>query len=238
MKQTKLLYPFLLFLYYSTNAQNSFDSSFTKAVSIYTNTLNTNIHLYNGSEYIDYDHRIKGNPLYQSLSYVPGSIIYDGTYYGNVEMFYDILHDDVIIKNYNDTALLLVKEKVSSFDILNHHFIQLHFDSSEKHIESNVFYDVLCNGNAKLFAKRRKEIVEKIVLQVSESYYNETDTYFIYNRNNFYAVKNKASVLDALRDKKTELVKFMHQSKIKFRQDPETSMIKMVTYYNTLNSGK
>jgi hypothetical protein len=238
MKHAKLHLLFLLLLYYSTSAQNAFDSSYAEAISVYTNTLSTNIHLYNGSEYIDYDHRVKGNPFFQSRSYTPGNIVYDEILYTNIAMFYDILHDDVIIKNYNDTALLLVKEKISSFDLLNHHFIRLYLDSSEKHIESNAFYDVLCNGNAKLFARRKKVIVEKIVLQSSESNFNEADNYFIYNKNVFYELKNKASVLNALKDKKTALIKFLHQSKIKFRQNPEAAMIKMVTYYNTLNSSK
>lgn len=238
MKHTKLQFLFLLFLYFSTSAQNSIDSSYAEAISVYAKTLKANIHLYNGSEYIDYDHRIKGNPFFQSLFYTRGNIVYDGILYTNVAMFYDILNDDVVIKNYNDTALLLVKEKISSFDILNHHFIQLHFDSSEKRIENDAFYDVLCDGSAKLFARRKKVIVEKIVLQNSESSFNETDTYFIYNKNIFYGIKNKASVLNAFKDKKTELIKFLRRSKIRFKRNPEAAMIKMVTYYNTLNSSK
>jgi hypothetical protein len=68
MEQYKnLLYPLLLLLTYSPGySQGSFDSAFGRALSVYTTMAGTSSHLYNGSEYLDYDHKIKGNPFFAS----------------------------------------------------------------------------------------------------------------------------------------------------------------------------
>src|SRR4030095_11137029 len=122
------------------------DSSFTNAVSVYTNTAGTNSHLYNGSEYVDYDHKIKGNPFFASSYFADGSVFYDGILYHDVQMFYDILHDDVVIKNYNGLPLILAKEKVHSFNFSGHQFVRAVSDSSNADFKISGFYDVLFDG--------------------------------------------------------------------------------------------
>jgi hypothetical protein len=234
-----LCYSLLLTLCLPVFSQQSFDSSYNNAVSVYTNTAGVNMHLYNGSEYIDYDHKIAGSPFFLDTYFVNGSIVYDGILYNNVQFFYDILHDNVVIKNYNNnTPLLLVQEKVSAFDLEGHHFIRIVVDTAVSGIKNSGFYDVLYNGNTKLFAKRKKIVVEKISVQYSESSFGGKEEYYIYKDNVFYQVSDKKSVLNVLKTHKSELTRFMHQNKIKFKQDKEAAMIKMVAYYDRLNNAK
>ena len=152
-------------------------------------------------------------------------------------MLYDILNDDVVLKNYNDTALLLSKEKVSSFGFAGHNFIKVTADSSASAVKSG-YYDVLYNGNTKLFAKRVKTITEKIDIQYSESFFSEHDEYYILKDDVFYPVNDKNSALHVLKDRKNELTKFIHQEKLKFRHAREMSFIKLVIYYDSLNNNK
>src|SRR5947207_11319671 len=93
-------------------------------------------------------------------------------------MIYNIINNDVIIKNYKDTSLLLEKNKISSFTFAGHYFIRVSADSSDAEIKSG-FYEVLYDGRTKLFAKRKKEITEKIALQYSESSFTEHNDYYI-----------------------------------------------------------
>jgi hypothetical protein len=233
----RLLYLVLLLNYTTSKAQSSYDSSLNKALSVYATTAGVNSHLYNGSQYQDYDHRITGNPFFGASYFDPGTIVYDGIQYPQTEMFYDILHDDVVIKNYSDMQLVLVKEKVSSFDYLGHHFIHLFTDSSTTGVRPG-FYDELAAGNTRLLAKRKKVIVEKIGLQSYESYYEEQNEYYVFKDGAYFPVKDKRSLMRVLRDKKKELTKYMHEEKIKFRKNTENAMIKLVTYYNGLNTAK
>lgn len=219
-------------------AQQSFDSAFTQATSVYNNTIGANIHLYNGIEYIDYDHRITGDPFFQDSYLTNGSIIYDGVFYNNVLLFYDIMRDNVIIKNYNNSPLLLINEKVAAFSLLGHKFINIQTDSSVSKNSDLGFCDVLSEGYLKLLAKRKKLVVEKTSVQYSESSYTEKDAYYILKDEILYPVSDEKSVLALMKDRKNEVQKFLHQNKIKFRKNPEAAMIKMVNYYNGLNKAK
>lgn len=240
MKNYKILYCLTLLLLCSSFifSQQSPDSSYAKAVAVYINMAGANAHLYSGSEYIDFDHRITGNPFFQDTYFTSGSIVYDGILYKDVQLFYDVLHDDVIIKNYDGTAILLPGEKVEAFSLLGHQFVNSKADSNTSSFKSLGFYDELYNGKMKLFAKRSKAIVEKITTQYSESDYTKKDEYYILKNDVLYAVNDKNTVLDLMKDKKSEVVKFMHQSKIKFKKNPEAAMIKMVAYYDSLTNTK
>jgi hypothetical protein len=240
MRKYQPLIYLLLFQLFNIHGfcQESFDSSLARAASVYTNFVNLGAHIYNGSEYVDYDHKIKGNPFFESSYFNNGDLVYDGVSYKNLNMFYDILHDDVVIRNYNDTAMILVKEKISAFNFLNHSFINIIADSVLANEKTAGFYDVLYNGNIKLIAKRKKEIVENIRVENSESFFVEKDNFYILKNEVLFAVNDKNSVLDVLKDKKSSIEKFLHQSKLKYRKKPEETMIKMVAYYDALNKAK
>jgi len=234
----KIFYLLLLLLVQLfANAQNSFDSSFADAESVYKKTMGENIHLFNGSAYVDYDRRITGNPYFGSLYFTDGSIVYDDITYTGIQMMYDMLNDDVIIKNYNGLALLLTKEKVGSFNLAGHYFVKIIADSATTGMKAG-FYDVLYDGTTKLLVKRKKEITEKIVMQNLESSFTQHDQYYIMKDTVFYPVREKNSALNVMKDRKSELSKFIRQDKIKFRKDFETALLKTVVYYDSLNTAK
>lgn len=205
---------------------------------MYKKTIGVNTHLYKGTEYTDYNHRITGNPFFGSTYFGDGSVVYDGIFYDHVQMFYDILHDDIVIRNYNDTPLVLVKEKVSSFNYNGHHFINLGADSNLNNFKISGFYDVLYDGNTKFLARRKKELVEKITTTFSESYFTEKTEYYILKNNELSSVSDKRSVLAVLKDHKNEMNKYMHQSKFKFRKDFENATSEVLAYYDRLNTAK
>ncbi len=95
--------------------QTSPDSLFQSALNIYTSALGINTHLYNGYQYIDFDHAIKGNPFFGNSFFSDGTITYDDIYYNAVNIFYDILNDDVVIAGYDSaTQLILKNEKITA----------------------------------------------------------------------------------------------------------------------------
>lgn len=232
----------LLILFISSclclRAQYESDSSYNKVIAVYNRTIGINKHLFNGTEYIDYDHRTTGSPFFSNTYFTSGTVTYYGVFYNNVQIFYDELNDNAILKNYNDTPLVLVREKVASFSILGHQFVNLQVLESNPAIKDSGFYDMLYNGNVKLFAKRKKKIVQKISTLMSESYFNEKVSYYIFKNNTLYTVDNKNSVLEVLKDKKNAVSKFLHQSHIKYNRNPELAMTKMLAYYDSLNNTK
>jgi len=228
----------LLFNYSDLRAQNLWDSSYARAVNVYDNTIGINSHLFNGSEYADYDHRTTGTPFFKQNSFSEGSIVYDDIQYTQIQMIYDIVRDEIAIKKEGYLPLLLVKQKIAAFDLAGHHFIKITTDSLTTGLKISGFYDVLYNGNTKLFAKRNKEIEEEIKFQERESAFIEKDEYYILNDGVFYTVNDKRSVLNALKDRKADVAKYLKQQKIKFKKNTENAMMKTIVYYNGLNNIK
>ncbi|HYK47801.1 MAG TPA: hypothetical protein VEV83_21640 [Parafilimonas sp.] len=238
-KYKKLICPlFFVLICTTSSAQGPFDSSLQQAVSVYNTVAGVNSHLYNGTAYTDYDHRIKGDPFFASTYFADGSIIYDGIFYAHVQMFYDLLHDDVVIKNYNGLPLVLVKDKISSFNFAGARFVRLVADSAEAGSKINGFFQVLFDRDIKLFAKRKKEVIEKINLQFSETYFNQSNAYFILNNGIFYPVSDKRSVLYAMKDKRSQVNKFLHDNKIKFKTNTEADLVRACSYYASLTNSK
>jgi hypothetical protein len=234
----KVLFLLLLFFHFKNlQAQHAPDSSFTEAVAVYDKTVSINKHLYNGSEYTDFDHRIKGDPFYKSLVFATGTIVYDGILYNDVQLFYDIWNDAVVIKNYNGLPLLLVKEKISAFSLAGDSFVRISEDSMGTATQSG-FYEVLYNGNTKLFARHKKTVVDRLNLQYTESVFEQTDSYYILKDDVLYQANDKRSALNIMKDKKNELAKFIHQNKVKFKKDKRNAFIKTVAFYDSLNGTK
>jgi hypothetical protein len=56
--------------------------------------------LYNGPQYIDYTGRLRaGHPFFQSVEYNPGTIWYDDVMYEKIPLKYDIVKNNIIIKD-------------------------------------------------------------------------------------------------------------------------------------------
>jgi hypothetical protein len=240
MKPNKIIFFYLLLLLFNqlfANAQNSFDSSFADAVAVYKSTMGVNIHLFNGSEYINYDHRITGDPFFESVFFKNGSLVYDGILYTDVKMSYDILNDDLVITNYNGLPLLLTKEKIGSFNFAGHYFIKVVTDSTASAMKTG-FYDVLHDGTTKLLARRKKEITEKISTQYSESFFTQRDQYYVVKDSVSYVVRDRRSALNIMKNRRNELSKFIHQNKIKFNKNFEAALLKTVAHYDSLNLAK
>jgi hypothetical protein len=66
-------------------------------VRLYFNALGENAHIYNGYEYSTPDRNIKGSPYYLADSPIPAELIYDGNYYQNIPVLYDLTKDEVVI---------------------------------------------------------------------------------------------------------------------------------------------
>ena len=90
-------------------------------------------------------------------AFTPGAIDYDGVLYRNVPMLYDIYSDKVVVLLYNHySKFSLLKERVKSFDFLDHHFVNIRADSIKNNIALNMvspgYYDELYKGKLQVFS--------------------------------------------------------------------------------------
>lgn len=234
---------YVLFFIRTGTAQNIVsDSAFLQpqvknAISFYYNAVGENAHLYNGSQFVLPDYFIKGDVFYLGQTRVKGSVFYDGVLYPDVNLSYDSYRDGLIIDRYNaNYKIQLASEKVSYFYLLNHFFIYLAADSNNTGAITNGFYENLYERHVQVIAKRKTILDESITSEGLVRQFLKKDFYYIRKNNVYYSVSNQASVLKVFKDRKRELQKFLHASKIKFKNDPESAIVQLAAHYDQITN--
>lgn len=234
----KPLFHILLICIFSQHvtAQDADDTTLREnalnAINAYYQTLGEESPLYNGSEYLEYAYTLQeGHPFFLSTSFVNGSVILDGMIFRDVPMLYDIIKDQLIIRDFQKVYKInLAADRVQQFFLLGHVFVRLTRDSTGQ-IKTG-FYDQLYNGKTSLFARREKKILEKYSnVQISKEVISQ-NIYYIKKDGVYHAVKNKSSMLAVLKNKKKDVQQYLKTNNIKFKQEPERAMIMAVKYYD------
>ena len=226
-------------LFSQTNPDSvSSATALQNTIDFYYSVTGENAHLYIGSEYGGYNNRIIGNPYFDTASFENGSIYYNGTLYNKVPMLYDIWNDNVIIYKYKQNyRIRLVNEKVSYFSILAHTFIRIVPDSTGKVLPGIGFYDRVYDGKTEVLVKRNKIIKDDppIANEIS-SRYLQRNSYFVKKHNVYFQVSTRKSLLELFDDRDKEIRKYLRKNKIKFRKQPEYTIIKAAQYYDLLTN--
>jgi hypothetical protein len=217
----------------SSSQQNALNNT----LALYYGSVGKQSPLYNGMEYSFYDPTLKGTAYFlDTKAFTPGTIYYDRVLFSGVPMLYDEYSDQVVVLLYNHfTKFSLIKQKVTSFDFLDHHFVNIGADSlANNTIIKPGFYDELYKGKVQVLAKRSKNIQTSTGGQGQESYFNLVQEYYIRKNNVYYSISSQGSLLDVLKDKKKDLQQYIRTNQIKFRREPEEAMVKIASYYDHL----
>jgi len=226
-------------------AQTTVDSSahapamYANAEDNFYNAVGPQSRLYSGMAYDFYDPIIKGNAyVLDNASWNLGSVMYDGYLYKNVSMLYDIYKDLLVIQLYHSALkMALLKSKVKSFDLLNHHFIYIEEDPANTTSVNTGYYDQLYGGSIEVLAYRAKSIQTSTGFGGTiDSYFSPSIDYYLYKDGKYYPVSSQGSFLKVLKDRKKELQQYIRGNKIKFRQQKEQAMVKIAAYYDHLTN--
>ncbi|MEJ7680747.1 MAG: hypothetical protein WKG06_23425 [Segetibacter sp.] len=134
--------------------------AYKNALAFYNQSLNEELHLFNGKEDKGYPYQFdNGTPYFLTNNWSKGTLNYDGKVYENVSMLYDVASDEVLYLYFdNRSRIRLVKEKVAGFSIMAHNFIHITPDSLHSSSLAPGFYDELYYGANSLLAKRTKKL--------------------------------------------------------------------------------
>jgi hypothetical protein len=221
-------------------AQNADDTTLHKnalnAIGLYYENLGEESPLYNGSEYIEYAYTLQeGHPFFQVANFINGNVNLDGMIFHDVPMLYDIVKDQLIILDIQKVYKInLPADRIQQFFLLDHLFVRITPNASDQ--VKTGFYDQLYKGKIALFAKREKRILEKYSnIQISNVVISQ-NIYYIKREGVYYTIKNKSSLLAVLKSKKKEVQQYLKANNIKFKREPERTMIMAVKYYDQLTN--
>jgi hypothetical protein len=241
---TRFIFIFSLLLIVSKSlfSQHYSDSVFYKrsidsAKAFYVQEAAANLSLYNGSEYYRSPVSTKGFPFFKSENLIEGSVFYDGNLYQHVSLQYDIAKDELVIKNFQQNAIIkLITQKVTSFTLGHHNFVYILPGNKAAGFMPPGFYEKLVNSNISVLAKRIKKFSIALNAEDNSSKYSEHNLYFLQQQDEYYNITDKHSLLVLLNDKKNQLKEYIRDNKISFKKNQEDAIIKIVTYYNQLKN--
>jgi hypothetical protein len=203
-----------------------------KSIAFYTGTIQHQSRLFNGSDYIIYLPKDEEHPYYRTDDWAPGSIVYWDELYENVPLLFDLSSDQIIAEHDRGNPIRLVPEKVQRFTLLEHTFVRLYRD--EKNKISDGFYDQLYNGTSKVYGKYFKTYRETLESPRVIPHFDESVRYYLVRDGNFHVVKSKASVLQVLSDRKSELKNFLRKNRIRYNDNREEAIVRLAEFYDTL----
>jgi hypothetical protein len=221
---------------FSQNDSLSDNTAYNNALSIYHAYLKPEPGLYRGNRYMEYAFQLsEGHPFYGDGKAHNGSAVYDGILYEDLNVWYDMVKDQVIIPSpFGAYKLFLINSKVDYFTIEDHRFLRLR-DSLNPTAPRNGFYEQLHNGRITLLKKNRKFIREDLQVTGVRRYIDSTLSFYIKRGDNYYSVSNKRTLAHAFQDKNKELKKFIRQNHLNTRRDLEYTLIKVAAWYDTLD---
>jgi hypothetical protein len=215
------------------------DSLFKKGaagyvVDFYHSAIGDQSEIYSGAEYKLYPPANNGSAYFQeAISATSAVICYNGTWYKNIPVLYD-MYADIMAAALRDSLYILRPEKVSDVYLLNHHFINLNKTNAAN--LSPGFYDQLYNSTTTVLVKRVRTIRNTVTQRTVEVSYDDKDIIYVKKGNVWYRVSSKASVLNVFNDKKKQLKHYMGDNFIKYNDDKEGSIVKLTRYYDQITN--
>jgi len=192
--------------------------------------------LYSGIEYKYHSPEIVGLPFFLNNNWNRGTVVYNKVLYENVAIRYDAVDDNLVALLFNQALpYVLNREKVQSFDLLNHHFVYVEADTLQKgyNVKSG-FYEQLYSGKTEVLLKQSKTIETYSSVSQSEIKYVDKISVYLKNKTNYYPVSGNSSIINALQDKKKDIQQYIKSNHIRVKKNALDGLVQIAAYYDTL----
>ncbi|MDO7850793.1 hypothetical protein [Hymenobacter convexus] len=209
------------------------------AAQQYTAGLPLPSQLYNGPEYIDYAKpykQVMGHQFFEEPTRQPGAVFYNGHYFNNLLLAYDVVHDQVVLSPpRSPLSLRLINDNVRSFSLNQHRFVRLVADSANRRVIDTGFYEVLLDAPVQVLARRSKRMQEHVGQQIVSVEFVPQDELFLKKAGTYYPVSRKSAALRVFADRGKEVQEYAKAQKLSFKKAKfEASLVQLAGYYSGL----
>ena len=224
-------------LVFKTNAQNVTTGNIAstgtaeQVVNYYQSAMSDQSEVFNGYGYHFMPEGHRGSAYFGDKPYFKSATIrYNGNWYRNIPVLYDI-YADAMISQTRDSMFVLRAEKIADIYLSEHHFINLNVQNL-----SAGYYDQLYNGHSEVLVKRIRKVQNNVTSQSVEILYENEDAIYLKKGENYIKVFSKSSVLDVFKDKSKQLKQFLKDNHIAYKEDVEESIVKLASYYDQITN--
>jgi hypothetical protein len=222
-----LLLPGLLAAQQPTQQTPNDSAALAKAVSLYYDHVGDEAAIYNGRAYQPHDGNLQGgDPYFGAPLSVIGSLTFDGLDYTGVPLLFDLVRNLLIVTDPKGQLLSLYNDKVQKFSIGRHHFLQLNIEGTPD------FYELVRPGHVSFLIRRSKKIEEKIQYDALQHFITVHDAWFLDINGQYHPFSSENSLLKLLEDKKKPIRQFIRSQDIKYSDDPEKAISRIIDFYN------
>lgn len=185
--------------------------------------------IYNGIEHLGYSSSIEGIAYLNTAEWQKGTIVYRDQPYTDVFLKYDLVRDEVILRHFNGfTGVTLFTPRIHSFTMEDSRFVNLPASNGR----SGGIYQEILTGDLSVYVKRSKQIDETLLPGRVERKILQKNSYYLMKDGILHTVRNERDVMDLVKDKKALVRSHLKGKGLKFRKNPETFIITVVSYYN------
>ncbi|MFC0776049.1 hypothetical protein [Terrimonas alba] len=231
MRQLTVFFFLLPFIVEGQHSQIADSPGVDSIAAFYFANQGETLAIHNGRVFLGYP-GIVGDAFYPSTAFQKGSILFDGTWYHDVSIMYDIYQDDVILLHPGSTPIRLFSGRIAQFSFDGLNFVRLNADKD--HVLKPGFYQHLVEGNATILVHRSKKIEENIVDMRVERKFVSATRYFILRDGAYHPIHRQKFLFDILKVNRQAIIKHLKSQGIRYKDDQEKAIIAIAQYYNQL----
>lgn len=194
-----------------------------------------NTNFFNGPQFKDEYPKAVGDSRYFNQNvFAPNKIEYDGQWFSNVPLEYDIFSDNVITRSNDHMSnfiVQLIPGYISKFIINGHNFVKL--EDSKFSSEGNGFYEVATVGKSfELYIKHFRNIKELTVDFAFQKIFVRKNYYLVHYEGAYHVINSSKDFKKVVSNRYKEVQKFRKDYKSIYKSDRTSFMIKLVEYLN------
>ncbi|MGI9547090.1 MAG: hypothetical protein ACR2MM_07630 [Flavobacteriaceae bacterium] len=173
--------------------------------------------------------------FYKSAKWLSGSVVYSGQLFSNILLKYDVYADQLIIKQLDRLgggAVILFKDKISSFTIDGTEFVHIKTSSINASLEG--FYELLSSGSDKrlLGGHQKRNFLKKDRSFLYHEFKDLQKKYVLELGGEYYELKSKKDLIEVFPELKKEIDLFYKKNRRIRDKDTDTFM---KTLFNRLD---
>lgn len=191
--------------------------------------------LLNGKEYRHYYPRTKGKPYIAEKSILTGNLWYEGVYYEDLQLNYDIYNNLLFVafvSNNEKLYLILNQAKIQAFEFIGMRFINLS-DSSYQSLTGGIYEEAFRQGERHLLIKHKKSLTKEVdTLAGTLQKFDRKTIYFLVEKGVVYNIRGKKDLIRALGEN-PQLERHLKENKLKLRRrrsDFEHNLLSVLRY--------
>ena len=193
-----------------------------------------NTNLFNGKRYYNlYRATPNNNNFFYSTDYVKGNVLFNNQNYYNVDLKYDLTTDKLITKLSGDKSYInieLIKDKVASFQIEDHYFININTLIKDKSSDLGFLELAYTNSDFNFFIKRKKYVSEKLNQKKVEYIFKDDDSFYLFYNNKLQQVNSYKTLKKLLPDQAKSINSFTKSNKKLLSKNEEEFFMSLFKY--------